>query len=56
MQNFNLVSATGEPALNLATVFVHAAREAIRSTRLDAGYKDEWIDIGLYIQKICKLK
>nr|QLI62137.1 aldehyde oxidase 6 [Streltzoviella insularis] len=37
--------ATGEPSLNLATVIIHAFREAIRSARLDAGYEDQWIEI-----------
>lgn len=37
--------ATGEPAFCLATVVIHALREAVRSARLDAGYEDKWIDI-----------
>ncbi|XP_028176684.1 xanthine dehydrogenase 1-like [Ostrinia furnacalis] len=37
--------ATGEPAFCLATVIIHAIREAVRSARLDAGYKDEWFDM-----------
>ncbi|KAJ0176240.1 hypothetical protein K1T71_008414 [Dendrolimus kikuchii] len=37
--------ATGEPAFCLATVIIHALREAVRSARLDAGYEDRWIDI-----------
>nr|QLI62141.1 aldehyde oxidase 10 [Streltzoviella insularis] len=37
--------ATGEPASCLATVLIHAVREALRSARLDAGYEDKWFDI-----------
>ncbi|CAK1542967.1 unnamed protein product [Leptosia nina] len=37
--------ATGEPALCLATVVIHAIREAVRSARLDAGYPDQWLQI-----------
>ncbi|XP_063538704.1 uncharacterized protein LOC134747956 [Cydia strobilella] len=39
--------ATGEPSLCLSSVVVHALRHAIRSARLDAGQKDEWIEMGL---------
>ncbi|KAJ8720087.1 hypothetical protein PYW07_012130 [Mythimna separata] len=39
--------ATGEPSVCLATVFLHAAREAVRSARLDAGYDDVWFDIDI---------
>ncbi|XP_073945780.1 xanthine dehydrogenase-like [Choristoneura fumiferana] len=37
--------ATGEPALCLSSVVIHALREAVRSARLDAGYKDDWVHI-----------
>ncbi|XP_045773994.1 indole-3-acetaldehyde oxidase-like [Maniola jurtina] len=39
--------ATGEPAFCLATIVLHAFREAIRNARLDAGYPDQWVDIGI---------
>ncbi|XP_023954191.2 xanthine dehydrogenase-like [Bicyclus anynana] len=39
--------ATGEPAFCLATIILHAFREAVRSARLDAGYPDQWLDIGI---------
>ncbi|XP_073945778.1 xanthine dehydrogenase-like isoform X3 [Choristoneura fumiferana] len=39
--------ATGEPALCLSSVVIHALREAVRSARLDAGYKDDWVHIGI---------
>ncbi|XP_073946005.1 uncharacterized protein isoform X2 [Choristoneura fumiferana] len=38
--------ATGEPALCLAVVLIHALRECVRSARLDAGWKDQWVDIA----------
>ena len=38
---------TGEPALCLATVILHAFREAVRSGRIDAGYPDQWVEIGM---------
>ncbi|KAI8432032.1 hypothetical protein MSG28_004552 [Choristoneura fumiferana] len=38
--------ATGEPALCLSSVVIHALREAVRSARLDAGYKDDWVHIA----------
>ncbi|XP_045518198.1 xanthine dehydrogenase/oxidase-like [Pieris brassicae] len=37
--------ATGEPALCLATIVIHALREAVRSARLNAGYPDQWFQI-----------
>ncbi|XP_026494618.2 uncharacterized protein LOC113399655 [Vanessa tameamea] len=37
--------ATGEPAFCLATILLHAFREAIRYGRLDAGYPDQWLEI-----------
>ncbi|XP_060804308.1 xanthine dehydrogenase [Amyelois transitella] len=37
--------ATGEPSLCMAVVITHALREAIRLSRLDAGYQDQWVDI-----------
>ncbi|XP_047028790.1 probable aldehyde oxidase 2 [Helicoverpa zea] len=39
--------ATGEPSTCLATVFLHAAREAVRAARLQAGYEDTWFDIDI---------
>ncbi|KAJ8719469.1 hypothetical protein PYW08_011644 [Mythimna loreyi] len=39
--------ATGEPAVCLANAFLHAAREAVRLARLDAGYEDVWVDIDI---------
>ncbi|XP_039757385.1 xanthine dehydrogenase-like [Pararge aegeria] len=39
--------ATGEPAFCLATIILHAFREAIRSARLEGGYPDQWLDIGI---------
>ncbi|XP_028031935.1 indole-3-acetaldehyde oxidase-like isoform X1 [Bombyx mandarina] len=39
--------ATGEPSFCLAIGVTHAIREAIRSSRLDAGYEDKWLDIDL---------
>nr|XP_032518556.1 indole-3-acetaldehyde oxidase-like [Danaus plexippus plexippus] len=39
--------ATGEPAFCLATILIHAIREALQSSRHDSGYPDEWLDIGL---------
>ncbi|XP_050344182.1 uncharacterized protein LOC126769434 [Nymphalis io] len=38
--------ATGEPAFCLATILLHAFRDAIRYGRLDAGYPDQWVEIG----------
>ncbi|CAG9788136.1 unnamed protein product [Diatraea saccharalis] len=38
--------ATGEPALCMAVVLTHALREAVRAARLEAGYEDQWIEIG----------
>lgn len=43
----NYLVGTGEPALCLATVILHAFREAIRSGRIDAGYPDQWVEIGM---------
>ncbi|XP_047998050.1 indole-3-acetaldehyde oxidase-like [Leguminivora glycinivorella] len=39
--------ATGEPSLCLSSVVVHALRQAVRSARLEAGHKDDWIEMGL---------
>ena len=44
-----IFSASGEPALCLASVLTHAIREAVMAARLDAGYEDKWLDIRTYI-------
>ncbi|XP_038212836.1 nicotinate hydroxylase hnxS-like [Zerene cesonia] len=36
---------TGEPALCLASVIIHAIRDAVRFARLEAGHPDEWLQI-----------
>ncbi|XP_063538292.1 xanthine dehydrogenase/oxidase-like [Cydia strobilella] len=38
--------ATGEPALCLAVVVTHALRDCVRAARLEAGYQDQWVDVG----------
>uniref|UniRef100_A0A182MD19 FAD-binding PCMH-type domain-containing protein n=1 Tax=Anopheles culicifacies TaxID=139723 RepID=A0A182MD19_9DIPT len=38
--------ATGEPALNMSIVVLFALRNALRSSRKDAGLADDWIPMG----------
>lgn len=47
MTVINVSTATGEPALCLAAVITHALRETIRLCRLDAGYDDHWVELGI---------
>ncbi|XP_035789869.1 xanthine dehydrogenase/oxidase-like [Anopheles albimanus] len=49
--------ATGEPALSLSPVIVHALRNCIKSARQDAGLPDVWLHMGsgMTPERICSL-